>query len=460
MKKFKYIAAQLLFCCMVFSGCDKYLDVEPKGKQLLKTTNDYDLWLNNSVLTTETDADNIMNYMTDNIDLVTLNNPPTSFAELIYTWAPQFTTDVTSVTYLWGEHYRRINLFNTVLVGIDAAEGGTASQKNSIKAEALLGRAHSYFYLVNEYAKPYDAATVATDLAVPFVTSDNVSQKAPARSTAAEIYKHIIDDINTALPDLPADNSNARFRGSKAAAYSVLARVYLYRREYSEAQRYAELALSNTRATMIDLTNPASFPTTLNVVSHPDVIYGRASAAAGMPLSAELKSTFSGNDARRTVLYVNWASNVRGATQFYAAFVTPAFQLTNSGTTVQEMHLIAAEGAARNTSPNSLTTALRHLNEVRRNRYTGSPVTSRDFTSANQADVLDEVLAERRRELPFHGLRWFDMRRLDMENRMPTVTRTTAQDVVVATLEPHSSKYTLQIPIQVSAFNPDMVLNP
>ena len=124
------------------------------------------------------------------------------------------------------------------------------------------------------------------------------------------------------------------------------------------------------------------------------------------------------------------------------------------------MHLIAAEGAARNTSPNSLTTALMHLNEVRRNRYTGSPVTSRDFTSANQADVLDEVLAERRRELPFHGLRWFDMRRLDMENRMPTVTRTTAQDVVVATLEPHSSKYTLQIPIQVSAFNPDMVLNP
>jgi hypothetical protein len=459
MKKFKYIAAQLLLCCMVLSGCDKYLDVEPKGKQLLKTTNDYDLWLNSMVLTSETNADNITNLMTDNIDLVTLNNPPITFGEFVYTWAPQFSNDVAAPSYLWGEHYRRISLYNTVLLGIDAAEGGTASQKNSLKAEALLGRAQSYFYLVNEYAKPYDAATVTTDLAVPFVTSDNVSQKAPGRSTSAEIYQHIFDDINEAIPNLPVDNSNARFRGSKAAAYSVLARVYLYRREYNEALRYAELALTNTRATMIDYTNSATFPTNANVVSHADGIYSKTSAAA-YSISAELKMMFASNDARRTVLYYNWASNVRGATQFYAQQVTPVFASTNSGTTVQEMHLIAAESAARSTNPNDLTKALSHLNQVRRNRYTGTPIESRDFTSGSQAAVLDEVLAERRRELPFNGLRWFDMRRLDMENKMPRVTRTTAQNVTVATLEPHSPRYTLQIPIQVTAFNPDMIQNP
>jgi len=457
MKKFKYIAAQLLLCGLIFSGCDKYLDVEPKGKQLLKTTNDFDLWLNSVVLTTETDGNNLMNNMTDNLDVLNINTPPTTLGELVYTWAPQFTTDVGSITYLWGEHYRRISLFNTVLLGIDAAQGGTASQKASLRAEALLGRAHSYFYLVNEYAKPYNAATAATDLAVPFVTSDDVSKKAPGRSTAAEIYQHIIDDINEAIPNLPEDNSNARFRGSKAAAYSVLARVYLYRREYTEAQRYAELALASTRAIMIDYTNAATFPATTNVVSHPDAIYGRSSAAAGISISAELKSMFAANDARRTVLYTNWASTVRGATLFYAQAVTNAFSFTNSGTTVQEMHLIAAEGAAR---ANNLATALVHLNEVRRNRYTGTPVTSRDFTSTIQDVVLTEVLAERRRELPFHGLRWFDMRRFDMEDRMPVVTRLNAQNGVIATLEPHSSKYTLQIPIQVIAFNPDMIQNP
>jgi hypothetical protein len=459
MKKFKYIAAQLLFCCMIFSGCDKYLDVEPKGKQLLKTANDFDLWLNAITFTTEMSS-SYLEYMTDNIDYVGVNTPPIALADFVYTWAPQFTNDVAAPAYLWADHYQRISLYNTVLLGIDAAEGGTASQKNSLKAEALLGRAYSYFYLVNEYAKPYDAASAATDLAVPFVTSDNVSQKAPPRTTTAEIYQHILDDINAAIPNLPADNSGARFRGSKAAAYSVLARVYLYRREYSEALRFAELALANTRATMIDYTTPASFPTTQNVVSHPDAIYGKGYAAFGIPIALDLKGSFASNDARRTIFYSSWTSTARGVTAFYAAAVTPIFQLTNSGTTVQEMHLIAAECAARSTAPNSLATALSHLNQVRRNRYTGTPVESRDFASANLNVVFTEVLAERRRELPFHSLRWFDMRRFDMENRMPAVTRTNAQNTVIATLEPHSPRYTLQIPIQVTAFNPDMPQNP
>lgn len=459
MKKFKYIAAQLLLCCMAFSGCDKYLDVEPKGKQLLKTTNDFDLWLNAQTFTTEISSP-YLDYMSDNMDYLGVNTPSITLSDFVYTWAAQFTNDVSAPAYLWVDHYKRISLYNTLLLGIDAAEGGTASQKNSLKAEALLGRAYSYFYLVNEYAKPYDEASATTDLAVPFVTSDNVSQKAPPRATAAEIYKHILDDINAAIPYLPEDNSSARFRGSKAAAYSVLARVYLYRREYSEAQRYAELALANTRATMIDYTNSASFPNTQNVVSHSDAIYAKGYAAAGIPIALDFKSTFASNDARRTIFYSNWTSTVRGATAFYAAVVTPIFQLTNSGTTVQEMHLIAAECAVRSIAPNSLSTALGHLNQVRRNRYTGTPIESRDFASADRNVVFNEVLAERRRELPFHSLRWFDMRRFDKENRMPAVIRTNAQNTVIATLEPHSPRYTLQIPIQVMAFNPDMPQNP
>ncbi|MHA4896382.1 RagB/SusD family nutrient uptake outer membrane protein [Pedobacter sp. PWIIR3] len=459
MKKFKYIAAQLIFCTMLFSSCDKYLDVEPKGKQLLKTTNDFDLWLNAVVFTTELTTP-YLDYMTDNMDYLSVNTPPITVPDFAYTWQPQLTSDVTAPAYLWADHFQRISLYNTVLLGIDDAQGGTVSQKNSLKAEALLGRAFSYFYLVNEYAKPYNSASAETDLAVPFVTSDNVSQKAPPRATSAEIYLHIIEDINAAIPNLPDDNSGARFRGSKAAAYSVLARVYLYRREYSDALRYAELALANTRATMIDYTTPASFPATLNVVSHPDAIYGKGYAAAGIPIALDLKSSFASNDARRTLLYSSWTSTARGVTAFYAAAVTPTFQLTNSGTTVQEMHLIAAECAARGTSPTGLTNALSHLNQVRRNRYTGTPLASRDFTSTSQEAVFNEVLAERRRELPFHTLRWFDMRRFDMENRMPIVSRTNAQGTQIATLEPHSSRYTLQIPIQVTAFNPDMPQNP
>jgi len=70
------------------------------------------------------------------------------------------------------------------------------------------------------------------------------------------------------------------------------------------------------------------------------------------------------------------------------------------------------------------------------------------------------VLAERRRELAFGGLRWFDMKRLDREGRIPEVQRinvTTAE--VEATLPPHSPKYTFEIPVRVLNFNPGMERN-
>ena len=133
----------------------------------------------------------------------------------------------------------------------------------------------------------------------------------------------------------------------------------------------------------------------------------------------------------------------------------PVLGNVNTGTSVQEMKLIAAEGAARS---NDLTTALQYLDDVRKNRFaTASYV---PYQSTSQPDVLAEILSERYHELCFNGLRWFDMRRLDKENRMETVTRLNAQGGVVATLPPHSTKYTLQIPYQVMSFNPGMQQNP
>jgi hypothetical protein len=52
------------------------------------------------------------------------------------------------------------------------------------------------------------------------------------------------------------------------------------------------------------------------------------------------------------------------------------------------------------------------------------------------------------------------MRRLDKENRMAAVNRYNAQGAIVATLLPHSDRYTLQIPIQVISYHPDMPQNP
>ncbi|TDQ07495.1 RagB/SusD family nutrient uptake outer membrane protein [Pedobacter metabolipauper] len=456
MKNYKYKIIQLFTCCLLFAGCDKYLDITPKGKTLLNTVDDYDKWLNDEVLYLGlAQPSNVFNYYGDNVDYAGITTPALTSTELVYTWAPQPILDLNLAPLFWGEHYAKINLYNTVVIGVDNAIGGTTSKKKSLKAEAILGRSLEYFYLLNEYGKPYDAATAGQDLAVPFLTSNDVTQIVPPRSTVAEIYQRLIDDLNAAIPDLPEDNSGNRIRGSRAGAYSVLARLYFYARNYSEAQKNAELALANSRSVMIDYNG--TLPSTNMLAYHPDVVYGRmVIGSAGTTL--DFIRSFASNDLRVRKLYSStdgYKFLTRGSASYYPAQITPVFTYTNTGTSVQEMKLIAAECAAR---ANNLTVALQHLDEIRKNRFATASYVK--YSSTIQEDVIQEILMERSHELPFNGLRWFDMRRLDKENRMGTVNRYNAQGDVVATLPPHSDKYTLQIPLQVLSYNPDMPQNP
>ncbi|RXK83160.1 RagB/SusD family nutrient uptake outer membrane protein [Filimonas effusa] len=456
MKQHKYSFIYIVLCGLVLTGCDKYLDVQPKGKTTLTTVTNYDQWLNDPSLNNGFGAPTgTAGYLGDNVDVPSITNPPIQPAELLYTWAPQFSSDLNVAPLFWAEHYTKINQYNTVLLGIDDATGGTNAQKRSLKAEALLGRALEYFYLVNLYGKPYDSTTAATDLAVPFVTSNEVVQVVPPRTTVAALTSQIIEDINTAIPDLPLDNSSNRLRASRAAGYSLLARIYLYARNYRDARKNAELALENTRAVMLDFNEAAPASPLLSIRG--DVIYGRMVLGYITP-TLDFMRSFATNDLRVRALYRSTDSytfTTRGATIYIPQLVTLNYQYMNTGTSVQEMKLIIAECAARN---NELTVALQQLDELRKNRI--AKATYAAFQSASQEEVFQEVMKERNHELPFNGLRWFDMRRLDKENRMGPVNRYNAQGAVVATLQPHSDRYTLQIPVQVLVYNPDMQQNP
>jgi len=82
------------------------------------------------------------------------------------------------------------------------------------------------------------------------------------------------------------------------------------------------------------------------------------------------------------------------------------------------------------------------------------------LTASDGETALAIVLAERRRELVFGGLRWMDMKRLDKEGRMPELQRINRRTgEVLATLKPQGKAYTLQIPARVRKFNPNMDIN-
>lgn len=453
----KNIIIRSIFIMMVtLLSCDNYLDVEPKGVRLLETVDDYDLWLNGYYGFYPYQ----MNLLSDLNDKLNVSNPPIDVDSRVYTWQAQFDEDVTSAfTPIWRDHYRFIYILNAVIKDVDNATGGSMDEKNMLKAEALLGRAFEYLHLVNLYGKVYNASTANEDLAVPFVTGIDITDEVPNRSTVQEIYDHVIGDATEALLYLPHDNSENRFRGSIAAAYSVLARAYLYMGNYELAGKNAQLAIDNSLDQELDYAeafNTSNFP---GLINRPGTIYAKyGSSGIEWPTPDFLKS-FDKKDLRLRMNYTpsqDPSNPVRGEVLFIPYGAWPVNNMNpNWGTSVSEMHLTLAEVAAR---ANNTTKAIDNLHLLRVKRFMTEDYVK--FESSNQEEVLQKVLSERTFEFAFNGLRWYDMRRLAAEGRMPEVYRYGAEDVAIASLSPDSDRYTLQIPIQVMAFHPDWKQNP
>ncbi|RAJ80074.1 SusD-like starch-binding protein associating with outer membrane [Chitinophaga dinghuensis] len=450
MKK-RYLLYAITAFTALTTSCNKYLDVEPKGKVLLKTVNDYDLWLNSRNLTTS--ADQNMNLLSDEGDIMTINPQSVNSSDLVYLWRAQYTPDPNTSPLFWGRHYSNIYRFNAVLNGMNTLTDGTPQDKSRLTSEALLGRAFEYFYLMNLYCQPYQASKAASTPGIPFVTTNEIAEKTPPRGTLKAIYDQVISDLTTAIPGLPDNNDANKFRGSKTAAYSVLARVYYYGGDNVNADKYARMVLQNNNSVFDYNTVTAGNKIPAMVVC-PQEIYARYGSSPGTAVMAslELLNLYDSTDLRMKYFYRNRAAmpyTKRGVTAYGNGQTSENF-----GTSVPEMKLIVAEIAALN---NDLSTAVTQLNDIRVKRYPAAVY--KPITVTDQATVMSQVMRERRIELAFKGIRWLDMRKLSTAGKMPLIQRLDSKSAVIATLKPNDAKYTLQIPSAVMLFNVDMEQN-
>jgi len=452
MKIYIYYTLVAFGMLILFSSCGKFLEIEPKGKVILKTLTDYDLLLNSQSLTSS--GEQLLNMMSDDADNPSVDPLARTTTVLSYLWANDLNPTINERPLVWGFHYSNIYAFNAVINGVERATTGSLQEKKKLKAEALVGRAFEYLYLVNLYSKPYNAATANTDLAVPFITTTDIMNKTPERATVSFIYGKIVEDINAAIPDLAINNNTNKFRASVNSAYSILARTYYYMNNFTEAARYADLALKETTTGLMDYNNVATKADIPYMVVNKQEIYARYGTNSSLAIFAtvDFLKSFDKADLRLKLFYTklgDFTFPVRGVSQF-----SPNGSVVSFGTSVSEMKLIIAEAAAR---AGNLQVALDQMNDVR--KFRTATANYQAFQSTDKEIVLQRVLLERRFELAFKGIRWMDMRKLDAENRMPVVTRLNAKGDVIATLEKHSPKYVLKIPASVISFNPDMPQN-
>lgn len=457
MKRKIFIYLSMLLA-VVTTSCRKYVEIPVEGKRVLENTEDYTSLLFNPNNMLRSYSYPI--YASDDIgsDLDNWQNGiATNSNGRAYSWASEIMLNGAQDDADWNTMYYSIYVTNLVIVNVMSSKNGTEAQKRATLAQALVNRAFYYHTLVNIYAKQYDPATAATDLGVPLRLDDLVTGSLDRKSVQV-VYDQILADLNQAigiseLPNIGLYTTDA----SKAAAYALLARTYLHMRNFPEAKKAAEAAL-NLQSGLLDLNDYITgFTAYPQRHLDPEVILCKlAGPMTGMPVSNAQMTLFADSiDLRYRVLIKpgSFAGTWNSYLPYIYAKPSIANQSTMSGPTVPEMMLIKAECEARNNEP---AAAAATLNTLRKKRF--RPADYRDLTAANGAAALQLVILERRKELMGSGMRWFDLRRLTLDNLTPTIKRTLKG--VEYTLAPGSNRYTFAIAQKYIDLNPEIQQNP
>ncbi|MGN6417499.1 MAG: RagB/SusD family nutrient uptake outer membrane protein [Pseudobacter sp.] len=375
---------------------------------------------------------------------------------------------------LWASAYTTIYHANGVIEGIAGSTSASLSQgvRKKLTAESKVIRAFCYFYLVNFFG---DLPLVLT---VDFNETRNYR-----RTPVADIYKQIIKDLKEAQTDLPTENTGpdgTRIYADKWTATALLARVYLYVRDYENAFKEAGAVIANTAQFGLEMDLDKSFLKTSreaiwqfekftanyssgnataegaflipvrNSESDPDfsLIYYH--------MTDELVQAFEPTDKRllhwvgyspvnntgspRYFAYkykIGYHNRVLGgeATEYYTAF------------RLAEQFLIRAEAAANGAG--TLTDAIDDLNAIRFR----AGLDDLPYNLSQQA-VLAAIEKERRTELFLEwGHRWFDLKRT---GKASTVLSQ------MAAKQPWAGDYQLLYPIPVNEIinNRNLAPNP
>ncbi len=318
-------------------------------------------------------------------------------------------TDATAGSF-WSSAYQNIYYVNACLTGIGATNAVSDSLKQALLGELKVVRAMNYFYLVNLYNE------------VPIVTSTDFNANANLpRSSIDSVYGLIISDLTDARKVLkqvyPSDGTA---RPNLYTADALLARVYLYRKQYAQADAMASEVIGSHLYSLPALKSVFTQGSTEAIWQLPALgVSGKgqtAEASAFVP-----SSVYSAPQWQVTVYLLD---SMEIADQRKAAWIG---SLTVSGKTYQypakyknradtakpvegyvmfrlaEQYLIRAEALAQQGKTDS---ALSDLDAVR-NRA-GLP----NSTAVASGDILNAVMHERQIEFFIEwGHRWFDLRR-------------------------------------------------
>ncbi len=428
----------IAFIFLLTISCKKFLDEKPDKKLVVpETLRDLQALLDyfNVISVTDPAADELSS---DNYYLLntTWQASIKETERRAYIWGQDIFEPTAND---WSSLYRKVYYANTVLEGIEkiTRNANNGTEWDNVKGQALMIRAKAFMQGVSIWSLAYDPATAQTDMGIPLRLTTAFNETA-TRQSVKETYDQAIADFKAAIALLPATAIHPA-RASKAAAFGLLARTFLAMRIYPEAGKYADSALKINSALLN--YNSLNAAATLPIPPfNPELMLWNTAfqlplAFAVAKVDTLLYRSYAANDCRKTVYY---NINTDGTIAYKGTYIASNNSLF-TGIATDECYLMRAEAYAR---AGNTAAALNDLNTLLQMRMkTGTFVPA---TAATPAAALSLILNERRKELPFRGLRWMDIKRLNKEGHAITLTRFINNTVYK--LLPNDLRYALPIP--------------
>ncbi len=307
----------------------------------------------------------------------------------------------------WGGLYRLIYISNFIQERLPKLTSVPTSQRNTLIAECRLLRGYAYFIAAHTYA------------GVPLVTTTDIAiNRNIPRTTKEDILAFALKDMTEAIPALPdsAVSGNAGF-ATKHVARAMLARFYLYQKDWQKAEQFATQVIDSKQFTLessystivnVDFTRESILEVGYAVTDDPGTsTYGLNNIFVGrrevIPANPFLLQLFGSEAGERTQTVKFDSKNQRGNDNGFAVAKYGTADENNNNIVLYrlaEMYLIRAEARAQQ---NKLIDAVADINVLRKR----AKAITLNVTS--QAEVLLAVERERLYELAFEGHRWYDL---------------------------------------------------
>lgn len=412
------------------TSCRKYLDVGSPAVQLTGETvfnNDatataamlaiYSLMESsglayNTILTTGTAADECNNHRTatDAVGIATNNITPENG----------------TVLTLWNSNYNYIYQANALIEGLSRSTGVSSAVRNQLIGEAYFIRAWCHFSLINYFGN------------IPYNTTTNYEENLHRpQLNMTEVLPRIIEDLIKSKSLLQpfyvgANNlvTSERTRPNKYVAHALLAKVYLYNKQWALAESEADsvitqsatYSLSSSLANVFLKNNSEALWQLQAVVPAFNSVAGgylqpTSSAPSIVSLTKNMVDSFETGDQRK----INWTKTTTVSTQTYYWMHKYKVGQNASSITEYSMLMRLAEvlfvRAEARVMQDKLLPALTDLNLVRQR----AGLTS--FTVQQKQAILNQIFKERRVEL-FGELndRWLELKRTGrINNVLPVI---------------------------------------